>query len=65
MQQASLQGDSFLLSSPTVKGIQNLIFRQQGSTSGQAEEGSSSVGLPRRADTFGGYDSTGSPGKSE
>lgn len=65
MQQASLQGDSFLLSAPTVEGIQNLIFRRLGGTSGQAEEGGSSVGLPRRADTFGGYDSTGSPGKSE
>nr|XP_023420229.1 rho guanine nucleotide exchange factor 18 isoform X2 [Cavia porcellus] len=61
----TLQGEQIPRSALSeIKGIQNLIFRQQGSTSGQAEEGSSSVGLPRRADTFGGYDSTGSPGKN-
>lgn len=55
-----------LLSSPsTVEDIQSLICRQLGSTNGQAEDGGSSTALPRRAETFGGYDSTSSPGKSE
>ncbi|ERE75315.1 rho-guanine nucleotide exchange factor-like protein, partial [Cricetulus griseus] len=47
-----------------VEGIQSLICRQLGSTSGQVEEGGVSAGLPRRAETFGGYDSVGSPSKS-
>ncbi|XP_063084475.1 rho guanine nucleotide exchange factor 18 isoform X1 [Cavia porcellus] len=60
----TLQGEQILRSALSeIEGIQNLIFRRLGGTSGQAEEGGSSVGLPRRADTFGGYDSTGSPGK--
>lgn len=50
---------------PIVEGIQSLICRQLGSTSGQVEEGGVSAGLPRRAETFGGYDSVGSPSKSK
>jgi hypothetical protein len=60
-----LKGDLFLLCPPIVEGIQSLICRRLGSTNSQAEEGSSPVGLPRRAETFGGYDSSGSPNKSK
>lgn len=50
----------------TVEGIQSLICRRRlGSTSGQVEEGGVSAGLPRRAETFGGYDNVGSPSKSK
>uniref|UniRef100_A0A8D2JTE0 Rho/Rac guanine nucleotide exchange factor 18 n=1 Tax=Sciurus vulgaris TaxID=55149 RepID=A0A8D2JTE0_SCIVU len=61
----TLQGEQILKSAMNeIEGIQNLICRRLGSTSGLAEEGGSSTGLPRRAETFGGYDSTGSPSKN-
>lgn len=55
----------FLPSPSTVEDIQNLLCRQLASANGQAEDGGGSAGLPRRADTFGGCDTVGSPGKSE
>ncbi|CAH7280326.1 Arhgef18 [Phodopus roborovskii] len=61
----TLQGEQILRSAMSeIEGIQSLICRRLGSTSGQVEEGSVSAGLPRRAETFGGYDSVGSPSKS-
>ncbi|XP_058394038.1 rho guanine nucleotide exchange factor 18 isoform X1 [Diceros bicornis minor] len=47
-----------------VEDIQSLICRRLGSASGQAEDGGGSTPLPRRAETFGGYDSTSSLGRS-
>lgn len=55
----------FLPYPSTVEDIQNLLCRQLASANGQAEDGGGSAGLPRRADTFGGCDTVGSPGKSE
>ncbi|XP_035315273.1 rho guanine nucleotide exchange factor 18 isoform X1 [Cricetulus griseus] len=61
----TLRGEQILRSAMSeIEGIQSLICRQLGSTSGQVEEGGVSAGLPRRAETFGGYDSVGSPSKS-
>ncbi|XP_070478885.1 rho guanine nucleotide exchange factor 18 isoform X1 [Equus przewalskii] len=61
----NLQGELILKSAVSeIEDIQSLICRQLGSTNGQAEDGGSSTALPRRAETFGGYDSTSSPGKS-
>nr|XP_045004541.1 rho guanine nucleotide exchange factor 18 isoform X5 [Jaculus jaculus] len=48
-----------------VEGLQSLIYRRLGNTNGQEEEGISSTGLPRRAETFGGYDSVSSASKSD
>ncbi|XP_008049050.2 rho guanine nucleotide exchange factor 18 [Carlito syrichta] len=47
-----------------IEDIQGLICRRLGSADGQAEDGGGSAGLPRRAETFGGYDSTNSPSKN-
>lgn len=55
----------FLPSPSAVEDIQTLICRQLGSTNSQVEDGGGSAGLPRRAETFGGYDTVSSPGKSE
>nr|XP_020031238.1 rho guanine nucleotide exchange factor 18 isoform X1 [Castor canadensis] len=61
----TLHGEQILRSAMSeIEGIQSLICRRLGSTNSQAEEGSSPVGLPRRAETFGGYDSSGSPNKN-
>ncbi|NXS60165.1 ARHGI factor, partial [Brachypteracias leptosomus] len=54
----NLQGEAILKSAVTeAENLQNLIFTHFGSGSCQPEEGSG-PGLPRRADTFGGYDSS-------
>uniref|UniRef100_A0A673VEG0 Rho guanine nucleotide exchange factor 18 n=1 Tax=Suricata suricatta TaxID=37032 RepID=A0A673VEG0_SURSU len=47
-----------------IEDIQSLICRRLGSANGQAEDGAG-PGLPRRAETFGGYDTVSSPGKSD
>ncbi|XP_032107935.1 rho guanine nucleotide exchange factor 18 isoform X4 [Sapajus apella] len=61
----TLQGELILKSAMSeIEGIQNLICRRLGSANGQAEDGGSSTGLPRRAETFGGYDCTNSPSKN-
>ncbi|XP_032296941.1 rho guanine nucleotide exchange factor 18 isoform X4 [Coturnix japonica] len=53
----SLQGEALLKSAVVeAENLQNLIFTHLGSGSCQSEE-SNTVGLPRRAETFGGYDS--------
>lgn len=44
-------------SSSLAENLQNLIFTHFGSGSSQPEDGSDSA-LPRRAETFGGYDSS-------
>ncbi|XP_076779926.1 rho guanine nucleotide exchange factor 18 isoform X2 [Arvicanthis niloticus] len=60
----TLRGEQILRSAMSeIEGIQSLICRRLGSTSSQVEEGGVSAGLPRRAETFGGYDSVGSPSK--
>ncbi|KFV67820.1 Rho guanine nucleotide exchange factor 18, partial [Dryobates pubescens] len=52
------QGEAILRSAVTeAENLQNLIFTHFGSGSSQPEDGSGS-GLPRRAETFGGYDSS-------
>uniref|UniRef100_A0A8C9NWK7 Rho guanine nucleotide exchange factor 18 n=1 Tax=Spermophilus dauricus TaxID=99837 RepID=A0A8C9NWK7_SPEDA len=62
----TLQGEQILKSAMNeIEGIQNLVCRHLGCSSGLAEEGGGSTGLPRRAETFGGYDSVGSPSKSK
>ncbi|NXM68582.1 ARHGI factor, partial [Serilophus lunatus] len=54
----NLQGEAILKSAVTeAENLQNLIFTHFGSGSCQPEDGSES-GLPRRAETFGGYDSS-------
>ncbi|XP_033055073.1 rho guanine nucleotide exchange factor 18 isoform X4 [Trachypithecus francoisi] len=61
----TLQGELILKSAMSeIEGIQNLICRRLGSANGQAEDGGSSTGPPRRAETFGGYDCTNSPTKN-
>ncbi|XP_064238067.1 rho guanine nucleotide exchange factor 18 isoform X3 [Aotus nancymaae] len=58
----TLQGELILKSAMSeIEGIQSLICRRLGSANGQAEDGGSSTGPPRRAETFGGYDCTNSP----
>uniref|UniRef100_A0A8C9FBP0 Rho guanine nucleotide exchange factor 18 n=1 Tax=Pavo cristatus TaxID=9049 RepID=A0A8C9FBP0_PAVCR len=53
----SLQGEALLKSAVVeAENLQNLIFTHLGNGSCQSEE-SYAVGLPRRAETFGGYDS--------
>ncbi|KAM6189396.1 rho guanine nucleotide exchange factor 18 [Sarcoramphus papa] len=54
----NLQGEAILKSAVTeAENLQNLIFTHLGNESCQPEDGSGS-GLPRRAETFGGYDSS-------
>ncbi|NWX17086.1 ARHGI factor, partial [Aegotheles bennettii] len=54
----NLQGEAFLKSAVTeAENLQNLIFIHFGNGSCQPEDGSG-AGLPRRAETFGGYDSS-------
>ncbi|XP_049665386.1 rho guanine nucleotide exchange factor 18 isoform X1 [Accipiter gentilis] len=54
----NLQGEAILRSAVTeAENLQNLIFTHLGNGSCQPEDGSGS-GLPRRAETFGGYDSS-------
>ncbi|NWR77255.1 ARHGI factor, partial [Centropus unirufus] len=54
----NLQGEAILRSAVTeAENLQNLIFSHLGSGSCQPEDCSGS-GLPRRAETFGGYDSS-------
>ncbi|NWU31817.1 ARHGI factor, partial [Dyaphorophyia castanea] len=54
----NLQGEAILKSAVTeAENLQNFIFTHFGSASCQPEDGSGS-GLPRRAETFGGYDSS-------
>ncbi|XP_069858443.1 rho guanine nucleotide exchange factor 18 isoform X2 [Dipodomys merriami] len=61
----TLQGEQLLKSAMNeIEGIQSLICRRLGSANGQVEEGGGPSGLPRRAETFGGYDSTGSPSRN-
>ncbi|XP_058394040.1 rho guanine nucleotide exchange factor 18 isoform X3 [Diceros bicornis minor] len=61
----NLQGELILRSAMSaIEDIQSLICRRLGSASGQAEDGGGSTPLPRRAETFGGYDSTSSLGRS-
>ncbi|KFV99055.1 Rho guanine nucleotide exchange factor 18, partial [Eurypyga helias] len=56
----NLQGEAILKSAVTeAENLQNLIFTHLGNGSCQPEDGSGS-GLPRRAETFGGYDSSSS-----
>ncbi|KFO22958.1 Rho guanine nucleotide exchange factor 18 [Fukomys damarensis] len=58
-----LQGEHILRSAMSeIEGIHSLICRRLGSTSCQAEEGGSSTGPPRRAETFGGYSAGGPEG---
>uniref|UniRef100_A0A8C5K729 Rho/Rac guanine nucleotide exchange factor 18 n=1 Tax=Jaculus jaculus TaxID=51337 RepID=A0A8C5K729_JACJA len=62
----TLQGEQILRSAMSqIEGLQSLIYRRLGNTNGQEEEGISSTGLPRRAETFGGYDSVSSASKSD
>lgn len=57
----NLHGELILKSAMSeIEDIQNLICRQLG----QAEDGGGSAGLPQWAETFGGYDSGSSTGKS-
>ncbi|NXT49179.1 ARHGI factor, partial [Pluvianellus socialis] len=54
----NLQGEAILKSAVTeAENLQDLLFTHLGSGSCQPEDGSGS-GLPRRAETFGGYDSS-------
>ncbi|NXV76841.1 ARHGI factor, partial [Atlantisia rogersi] len=54
----NLQGEALLKSAVTeAENLQNLLFTHLGSGSCQPEDGLGS-GLPRRAETFGGYDSS-------
>ncbi|NWH66801.1 ARHGI factor, partial [Geococcyx californianus] len=54
----NLQGEAILKSAVTeAENLQNLIFMHLGSGACQPEDGCGS-GLPRRAETFGGYDSS-------
>uniref|UniRef100_A0A096NCT3 Rho/Rac guanine nucleotide exchange factor 18 n=1 Tax=Papio anubis TaxID=9555 RepID=A0A096NCT3_PAPAN len=62
----TLQGELILKSAMSeIEGIQSLICRRLGSANSQVEDGGSSTGPPRRAETFGGYDCTNSPTKSK
>uniref|UniRef100_A0A8C3LEH7 Rho guanine nucleotide exchange factor 18 n=1 Tax=Chrysolophus pictus TaxID=9089 RepID=A0A8C3LEH7_CHRPC len=61
----SLQGEALLKSAVVeAENLQNLIFTHLGNGSCQSEE-SYAVGLPRRAETFGGYDSPSISNKSK
>ncbi|XP_036612093.1 rho guanine nucleotide exchange factor 18 isoform X1 [Trichosurus vulpecula] len=62
-----LQGDMILKSAISeVENIQNLIYKQLGSISCRSEDGSAGedLPLPRRAETFGGYDNNTNPDKN-
>ncbi|XP_072456933.1 rho guanine nucleotide exchange factor 18 isoform X3 [Notamacropus eugenii] len=63
----NLQGDTILKSAISeVENIQNLIYKHLGSISCRSEDGGAGedLSLPRRAETFGGYDSNTNPDKS-
>ncbi|XP_032025347.1 rho guanine nucleotide exchange factor 18 isoform X3 [Hylobates moloch] len=61
----TLQGELILKSAMSeIEGIQSLICRRLGSANSQAEDGGSSTGPPRRAETFAGYDCANSPTKN-
>ncbi|XP_025718893.1 rho guanine nucleotide exchange factor 18 isoform X1 [Callorhinus ursinus] len=61
----TMQGELILKSAMSeIEDIQTLICRQLGSANGQVVDGGGSAGLPRRAETFGGYDTVSSPGKN-
>ncbi|XP_039107498.1 rho guanine nucleotide exchange factor 18 isoform X2 [Hyaena hyaena] len=61
----TVQGELILKSAITEIGdIQSLICRQLGSANGQAEDGGGPADLPRRAETFRGYDTVSSPSKN-
>uniref|UniRef100_A0A8C7BVV6 Rho/Rac guanine nucleotide exchange factor 18 n=1 Tax=Neovison vison TaxID=452646 RepID=A0A8C7BVV6_NEOVI len=61
----TMQGELILKSAMSeIEDIQTLICRQLGSANSQVEDGGGSAGLPRRAETFGGYDTVSSPGKN-
>ncbi|XP_001145436.4 rho guanine nucleotide exchange factor 18 isoform X6 [Pan troglodytes] len=61
----TLQGELILKSAMSeIEGIQSLICRRLGSANGQVEDGGSSTGPPRRAETFASYDCTNSPTKN-
>ncbi|XP_045845580.1 rho guanine nucleotide exchange factor 18 isoform X3 [Meles meles] len=61
----TVQGELILKSAMSeIEDIQTLLCRQLGSGNSQVEDGGGSAGLPRRAETFGGYDTVSSPGKS-
>ncbi|XP_054548949.1 rho guanine nucleotide exchange factor 18-like isoform X2 [Talpa occidentalis] len=61
----NLQGQRILKSAMReLEDIQSLICRRLGSTNGQVDDGGCVAALPRRAETFGGYDSVSSPGKN-
>ncbi|KAG8519263.1 Rho guanine nucleotide exchange factor 18, partial [Galemys pyrenaicus] len=47
-----------------LEDIQSLVCRRLGSANGQVDDGGGVAAQPRRAETFGGYDSVSSPGKS-
>ncbi|XP_006877547.1 PREDICTED: rho guanine nucleotide exchange factor 18 [Chrysochloris asiatica] len=54
----NLQGELILRSAMTeIQDIQSLLCKRLGSPNGQVEDGSGPGSLPRRAETFGGYDS--------
>ncbi|XP_053869391.1 rho guanine nucleotide exchange factor 18 isoform X1 [Malaclemys terrapin pileata] len=54
----NLQGEVILKSAVTeIENLQNLIFTHLANGTGRSED-SCGLGLPRRAETFGGYDST-------
>ncbi|XP_054982071.1 rho guanine nucleotide exchange factor 18 isoform X1 [Sorex araneus] len=59
----TLQGEPILKSAMSeIDDIQSLICRRQlASANGQTEDSSGLAALPRRAETFGGYDSASSP----
>ncbi|KAM8764932.1 rho guanine nucleotide exchange factor 18 isoform 2-T2 [Rhynchonycteris naso] len=60
----NLQGELILKSAMAeIEDIQSLICRWLGSINSQADGGDASVGLRRRTETFGGYDSPTVPGK--
>ncbi|XP_006902738.1 PREDICTED: rho guanine nucleotide exchange factor 18 [Elephantulus edwardii] len=57
----NLQGELILRSAMTeIEDIQSLLCRRLGSTNGQAENGSGPSTLPRRAETFAGYENSSS-----
>ncbi|XP_060037609.1 rho guanine nucleotide exchange factor 18 isoform X1 [Erinaceus europaeus] len=62
----ALEGETILKSAMSqIEDIHSLLCRRLGNANGQAQDSGGGLGaLPRRAETFGGYDSTGNPGKS-
>uniref|UniRef100_F7CZN8 Rho/Rac guanine nucleotide exchange factor 18 n=1 Tax=Monodelphis domestica TaxID=13616 RepID=F7CZN8_MONDO len=66
----NLQGEMILKSAVSeIENIQNLIYKQLGTVSCRNEDGGSGGGddllLPRRAETFGGYDNNANTNKSK